>query len=893
MAEKTVINKTLYIGRETDDTNTLVETNVNGDLIIKGSIFGAGANKDSTIINPIFSYPAIVLGKGSYTTDSSSLVIGHQNYIDCGDSSTVLGSNNNIQNSGRITTIIGHNNFTDYQQSISDSVVIGENNRVGGSMGTIIGQNCQYSGITGIAIGASAYVYNTSSIAIGSQATANGNFGVAIGQGTTASKSSFAGGDGSKTIGEKSIAIGCYNTSGKRNRVDVKNISIGSSNTAEGTSNIAIGDSNTVTGPTAIGENGEVLTQDREYCNNYASIALGYNNTINDNPYSMTVGKANQILANGANDDDYLSRNNYIFGTENKIESQNQYNFVIGQENELTFNKSEAEDSDYRTINKIGYNLVLGYANDISSGAYNFVKGDRNKFIESRSLVLSDYIYPADNEVLGSDNEIYGHAYHNSIHGHDNIISSTTSFAYDGADSGTDKGRYNSIIGSNNTISNGGFNFILGTTTTSTPGGNSITNSDHNTIFGNGNTIDDNFQLDDSYRPRLSLIVGNDNTHSGLMYDSLTVGGRNTIINTTGKQITSSGDWYSLTRYNFIVGGSNTITDAGYNIISGANNTSTHDHVTLYGQRLTSGKNYQTIVGYSNAVSTGATFIVASGTLENPKNLLEVGSTSKFNGALTIASGDLTVSSGNIKISATGQLEIKHSSASDKAFMHFYGANSAETYIDTTGKLTTTGDGVFQGGSVYAGGSSHDSVTYVRALTKENNASILAQPSSVTTPRAGLYHQSTSGYNANRWLVAYTKTGTFETNIASDKRLKENINTLSKNDADLYLSSSVKTFNYKNGNTPLTGIIAQELRDILIKNNLENKNLIRLSKINPENEEDAMNVYEDITLPEEEYTYNVDYLSFVPILIKGYQINKEKIQELEKKIKELENKLNN
>lgn len=104
-------------------------------------------------------------------------------------------------------------------------------------------------------------------------------------------------------------------------------------------------------------------------------------------------------------------------------------------------------------------------------------------------------------------------------------------------------------------------------------------------------------------------------------------------------------------------------------------------------------------------------------------------------------------------------------------------------------------------------------------------------------------------------------------NKVSDRRSKENIRDLFENESvELLNNIKTKTFNYgfdkhKEKNY---GIIAQDLRDYLIRSNKEIFAGLTISK------EDGTRVY-NLYAPEAEVTYAVDYTEFVPVLISGFQ----------------------
>ena len=98
----------------------------------------------------------------------------------------------------------------------------------------------------------------------------------------------------------------------------------------------------------------------------------------------------------------------------------------------------------------------------------------------------------------------------------------------------------------------------------------------------------------------------------------------------------------------------------------------------------------------------------------------------------------------------------------------------------------------------------------------------------------------------------------------------------------------IRNFIYKedigHDNLIQNGIFAQDLRDILKKYNIGNRPYLQW-----EYNDDRDDVYYDINAPEkDDMFYEINYSSMIPLLIKGWQINENKISHLKDKIKELE-----
>lgn len=153
-----------------------------------------------------------------------------------------------------------------------------------------------------------------------------------------------------------------------------------------------------------------------------------------------------------------------------------------------------------------------------------------------------------------------------------------------------------------------------------------------------------------------------------------------------------------------------------------------------------------------------------------------------------------------------------------------------------------------------------------------------------TSSRAGLY-SATVGSGSNGWLIYTDTSGNVAAPKLSDRRLKENIVNVSEIEAYTLLSNiNSYSFNYKKDENkiPQNGFIAQEVRDVLLNNNIGYRSYLIINDNNSDSE-----LY-DLTVKEEDVTYALDYTKFIPILWKGWQILNEKCQRLEQRISELE-----
>lgn len=120
----------------------------------------------------------------------------------------------------------------------------------------------------------------------------------------------------------------------------------------------------------------------------------------------------------------------------------------------------------------------------------------------------------------------------------------------------------------------------------------------------------------------------------------------------------------------------------------------------------------------------------------------------------------------------------------------------------------------------------------------------------------------------------------------SDIRQKKDIINLSIYEAlNILTNVNIVNFKYKEDDRNLvqTGIIAQELRDILIKYNINYRPYLLIRQ----GEE---YVY-DLKTPEDEVSYGVDYSKFTPLLWKGWQIHDNQINKLTNTINQLKQEI--
>lgn len=210
--------------------------------------------------------------------------------------------------------------------------------------------------------------------------------------------------------------------------------------------------------------------------------------------------------------------------------------------------------------------------------------------------------------------------------------------------------------------------------------------------------------------------------------------------------------------------------------------------------------------------------------------------------------------------------------------------------IDAKNKLVYV-DGILRSSrNIWAGVAESGYENSVGAISGAGTMYIYSQAS--TSGKMGIY--ATTKSNSSIGWMNVTQNGQVSlsyTNLIkqSDKRLKNNITDLLDTETKTILvESKIKKFTMKADLTPGNfqyGVLAQDLRDTLKNNNLGYRSILRIT-----DKETKLNDITDLSYPEEKVEYGVDYTQYVPILIKGWQIHEAKINQLEQRIKELENK---
>ena len=125
----------------------------------------------------------------------------------------------------------------------------------------------------------------------------------------------------------------------------------------------------------------------------------------------------------------------------------------------------------------------------------------------------------------------------------------------------------------------------------------------------------------------------------------------------------------------------------------------------------------------------------------------------------------------------------------------------------------------------------------------------------------------------------------------SDRRIKNPIGELTEDEMLTILSGSkIQKFTYKSDKLQGVnyGVYAQDLRDLLITSGIGHISMLGIDLKDSDGEQTK-----DLTTPEENVQYTVDYSQYAPVLVKGWQHHDRKIANLEMKNNEAEAKIEN
>lgn len=123
----------------------------------------------------------------------------------------------------------------------------------------------------------------------------------------------------------------------------------------------------------------------------------------------------------------------------------------------------------------------------------------------------------------------------------------------------------------------------------------------------------------------------------------------------------------------------------------------------------------------------------------------------------------------------------------------------------------------------------------------------------------------------------------------SDRRIKNPIGELTEDEMLTILSGSkIQKFTYKSDKLQGVnyGVYAQDLRDLLISSGIGHISMLGIDLKDSDGEQTK-----DLTTPEENVRYTVDYSQYAPVLVKGWQHHDRKIVDLETKANTYESRI--
>ena len=154
----------------------------------------------------------------------------------------------------------------------------------------------------------------------------------------------------------------------------------------------------------------------------------------------------------------------------------------------------------------------------------------------------------------------------------------------------------------------------------------------------------------------------------------------------------------------------------------------------------------------------------------------------------------------------------------------------------------------------------------------------------------GLYAVKTNGTARNDWIIYMNSSGTVvcrdpDIPTSSDIRDKNVIEKTSDFEAlTLLRNVDIVNFTYKKDSNKKiqNGVIAQQVRDVLVKNNLGYRSYLYIK------ENGIDDFMYDLSAPEEKVRYSIDYMRLVPLVWKGWQIHDGIINTHESRLTKLE-----
>lgn len=197
---------------------------------------------------------------------------------------------------------------------------------------------------------------------------------------------------------------------------------------------------------------------------------------------------------------------------------------------------------------------------------------------------------------------------------------------------------------------------------------------------------------------------------------------------------------------------------------------------------------------------------------------------------------------------------------------------------DSTGAITlsSTNAVILKGHSGYTD-STNCGLEYKR-ITNSSNSYPVLRP--LTTGLARL------GTTSLRWQGIYSATAV---DVGSDRRLKEDIININENLENMFMELRPVIYKLKENDDHRihSGFIAQEVEESMNNNNISYEEFAALNKSMPDDDVEPKFYTED---GEPDYEYSLKYTEFIPLNTHMIQKAFKRIEELEKRILELESK---
>ena len=518
-------NQILYGQIKSQALNTETD-NTSGALIF--SVDHTGISRE------IFrsSYVDTVLGGNNTIESGTSLydIIGYNNQINSGLALVIVGSENTLTSSSG--TIIGHSNTLNGDHSI----LVSTNTNANGDDNISLSVNSIVDGDSCIFVGQSINFTGSSGTVIGNNIISNGDYNIGLLSSSNIIGSSGIGfGIDANITGNNHIHIG--------HNVDIS----GDNNMIIGSNLYTYGDNNIVYGNSASANASDVISigTSNNLQNYNSGIFIGNNISLQSGDTSVVIGLGNSSSSG--------LLNSILLGINNSASNATPSGLVvIGQSNIVT---------------EISESLVVGNSNNLSgSVSNNIVIGPRNSVpdISSNNLIVG-LLNNTTGIVINSDGSITG----NDIRMIDSSITNTNVFGINNALSAASG---SSIVGNKTKISGlninnigsyaningvdiqslGNSNFIIGNYATAIGGRNDIfgtgsisinTSVERNQLFGNDSIVIGGNEVivsgiaigsnNEIYGPN-NIVYGKNNT-VGLVRYPCRVSGDNVVIvgNTT------------------------------------------------------------------------------------------------------------------------------------------------------------------------------------------------------------------------------------------------------------------------------------------------------------------------------------------------------------------------